>query len=57
MLLPEAFAMRNHFTTKVPFCYIEQDLANSRQAYLMEEAEAVAAGEKGLDWLAPTLEV
>lgn len=49
MLLPEAFAMRNHFTTKVPFCYIEQDLANVTAG----GSEATAAGEKGAGLISP----
>lgn len=49
-LPPEAFAMRNHFTMKVPFCYIEHDLANvtNGQEHLWEKSDTAAAGRKGL---------
>lgn len=52
MHLPEAFVMRIHFTTKVPFCNIEPDLANGTTAatlvnikHLPENSEANSAGK------------
>lgn len=43
---PAALAMKNHFTIKVPFCYIEHDLANAtnRQEHLLEKSDLTAAG-------------
>lgn len=47
---PAALAMKNHFTIKVPFCYIEHDLANAtnKQEHVLENSDITAAGR---NWL------